>query len=63
MEPLDKELGAEISRRSPQSADPDSYNTQPLTPPPFWIKTTRNAFDICSKGGQSHITIAQAKKS
>ena len=46
MEPLDKELGAEISRRSPRLADPCSNNCESWTPPPSGIATTREAFDI-----------------
>ncbi len=44
-EPFDQGTDAEISRLSPRSVDPESYNCQSLTPPPFWIKTTRDAFD------------------
>jgi len=33
----DQGTGAEISRRSPRSADPGSYSSQSLTPPPLGI--------------------------
>ena len=45
-EPFDQGTVAAISRRSPCSVDPDSYNFQSLTPPPLGIETTHDAFDF-----------------
>ena len=62
MEPLDQELGAEINRRSPRSADPDSYNCQSLTPPPWGIRATRDAFDSPLVRRGCNFTIAKANQ-
>ena len=43
-EPNDQGTGAEISRRSPRSADPGSYNWKPWTPPPGGLVSAGDAF-------------------
>ena len=61
-EPFDQGTVAEISRRSPRSADPGSYSSQSLTPPPLGIKDNSRCVRRLSNNQQSHTTIATSKK-